>query len=86
MNYGHVYILKEALEKTASTDKRKVNEALHAMDLTTGAALWFPGKRIKFEESGRIVGAPIVIVQWQEGVPKVVYPLDIATAKLNWGA
>jgi branched-chain amino acid transport system substrate-binding protein len=86
MNYGHVYILKEALEKTASTDKRKVNEALHAMDLTTGAALWFAGKRIKFEESGRIVGAPIVIVQWQEGVPKVVYPLDIATAKLNWGA
>jgi branched-chain amino acid transport system substrate-binding protein len=56
------------------------------MDLTTGAALWFAGKRIKFEESGRIVGAPIVIVQWQEGVPKVVYPLDIATAKLNWGA
>jgi branched-chain amino acid transport system substrate-binding protein len=86
MNYGHVYILKEALESTASTDKQKINQALHAMDLTTGPAMWFPGKRIKFEESGRIIGAPIVIVQWQGGVPRVVFPLDIATAKLNWGA
>jgi len=25
-------------------------------------------------------------VQWQGGVPRVVFPLDIATAKLNWGS
>lgn len=85
MNYGHVWILKEAVEQAGSADRHKVNDTLHALDLTTGPALLFPGKRIKFQENGRLLGASIVIVQWQGGVPKVVYPTDIAVAAPVWG-
>jgi branched-chain amino acid transport system substrate-binding protein len=86
MNYGHVWILKEAIEQAGSAERHKVNDALHAMDMTSGPALLFPGKRIKFEANGRLAGAPIVMVQWQDGTPKSVYPQDIALSKPSWSA
>ena len=86
MNYGHIWILKEAIERAGSAERHKVNDTLHAMDMTTGPALLFPGKRIKFEANGRLAGAPIVMVQWQDGAPKSVYPQDIALSKPLWSA
>lgn len=83
-NYGHIWILKEAAEMAASADPVKINDALHRMDLTTGPAKFFPGGRIKFAENGRREDAPLVIVQWQKGVPVTVYPPDAATAKPVW--
>jgi len=84
-NYGHMWLLKEAMETAKSADRRKVNEALHGMDLTTGpGAQTFPGGRVKFDANGRRVGAPLVIVQWQNGEPITVYPPEAAFAKPFW--
>ena len=84
-NYGHMWLLKEAIEQAGSPDRRKVREALHTMDLTTGpAAKTFPGGHIKFDDAGRRVGAPLVIVQWQNGVPVTVYPPEAAFAQPVW--
>ncbi len=82
--YGHVWILKDALEKAGKADKVKVAEAIHTMEFDSGpTAIAFPGK-VKFDQTGRRVGAPLVIVQWQNGVPVTVYPIDRATAKAKW--
>ena len=63
---------------------RKVAEEIHKMDLKSGpAADAFPGA-VKFDENGRRVGAPLVIVQWQNGVPVSIYPTDRALAKAKW--
>lgn len=83
-NYGHVWLIKEAIERAGSADRHKVNEALHAMDITGGAAQYFPGNRVKFDENGRRVGAALVIAQWQNGEPVTVYPADLALAKPVW--
>lgn len=84
-NYGHMWLLKEAMEQARSADRRKVREALHTMDLTTGPdATTFPGERIQFNDAGRRIGAPLVIVQWQNGVPVTVYPPEAAFAKPIW--
>jgi branched-chain amino acid transport system substrate-binding protein len=83
-NYGHVWILKEAMEAAGSCDKAKVSESLHKIDLTTGPATLFPGNRIKFDEKGRRVGADIVVVQWQDGEPRLIYPADVAAAPVKW--
>lgn len=84
-NYGHMWLLKEAVEQAGSADRRRVSQALHAMDLTTGpAAQTFPGGRIRFDENGRRVGAPLVIVQWQNGEPVTVYPPEAAFSKPVW--
>jgi branched-chain amino acid transport system substrate-binding protein len=83
-NYGHVWIFKEAMEAAGSCDKAKVSEALHKIDLKTGPATLFPGGRIKFDEKGRRVDADIVVVQWQDGEPKLVYPAAVAAAPAKW--
>ena len=82
--YGDMWIFKEALEKAGVADRKKVAEAIRKMDTTTGPANYFPGGRLRFDEKGRRVGADIVLLQWQNGVPVPVYPADIATSKLVW--
>ncbi len=82
--YGDMMIFKEALEKAGAADRRKVAEAIRTMDTTTGPAHYFPGNRIKFDENGRRVGADVVIVQWQNGVPLTVYPPTSAVAEPIW--
>jgi branched-chain amino acid transport system substrate-binding protein len=54
------------------------------MDTTEGPARFFPGGRLKFEDNGRRSGAALLIVQWQNGEPKVVYPAASAMAKPVW--
>lgn len=82
--YGDMWIFKEALEKAGTADRKKVAEAIRQMDTTTGPANYFPGGRLRFDEKGRRVGADIVLLQWQNGIPVPVYPADLATSSLKW--
>ena len=82
--YAHVMILKEVLERTASTDRRKVGEMLHKIDLKDGPAKLFPDGRVKYDDNGRRVGAELCIVQWQKGRPVAVHPESIAVSKAIW--
>ncbi len=82
--YGDMWILKEALERAGVADKIKVAEEIRKLDLKDGpAANAFPGG-VKFDEKGRRLNAPIVIVQWQNGAPVTVYPTDRALSKPVW--
>ncbi len=82
--YGDMWILKEALERAGAADKAKVAEQMRKMELKEGpAALAFPGG-VKFDEKGRRMNAPLVIVQWQKGVPVTVAPVERALAKPYW--
>ena len=82
--YGDMWIFKEALEKAASTDRRKVAEEIRRMDTREGPAKFFPGGRVKFDEAGRRVDADLAIVQWQDGVPVTIYPPASALAQPIW--
>ncbi|WP_428535207.1 ABC transporter substrate-binding protein [Rhodopila sp.] len=82
--YVHVLILKEALERTGVADRHKVNEAIHALDMTTGPALFFPDGHLKYDAAGRRVGAKLCVVQWRDAKPVPVYPASIATREVLW--
>ena len=83
--YGDILIFKAALEAAGKADREAVATALHAMNLTGGAANYFPGNgRLKFEENGRREGASLLIVQWQKGVPITVYPAKDALSPPIW--
>ena len=84
--YVHVLILKEALERAGAADREKVNAAIHAMDMTDGPALFFPGHHLQYDAQGRRIGAKMVMVQWQNGRPVTVFPPDVATAEAKWKA
>ena len=57
-------------------------DAFRTMD--GGPAKYYPGGQLKFDEKGRRVGAGVVIVQWQNGVPVTVYPSDLAQSSPFW--
>jgi branched-chain amino acid transport system substrate-binding protein len=82
--YGDMLIFRAALEAAGKADRAAVATALRAMDLATGPALFFPGGRVKFDANGRRVGAALLIVQWQKGVPVTVYPPKDAVAAPVW--
>ena len=82
--YGHVMIVRWALEKAGVANREKVNEAIHAMNTATGPAQYFPGKPLRFDAKGRRVGAPLVMVQWQNGVPESIAPAEYAAATAVW--
>lgn len=59
-------------------------ETLHQIEITGEAAQAFPGHRVRFNEKGRIINAPLLIAQWQNGEPKTVFPEENAFAKPVW--
>jgi branched-chain amino acid transport system substrate-binding protein len=82
--YAHVMIFREALERGASAERRKVAATLRAIDITDGPALLFPDGRLAYDEKGRRKGAKISIVQYQNSKPVLVYPEAMATSPAVW--
>jgi branched-chain amino acid transport system substrate-binding protein len=82
--YGDMWIMRDALQKAGRADRRAVAEALRTIDITDGAALYYPGRRIKFNANGLRETAGPMVVQWQNNKPVTVYPKDSAVAELFW--
>ena len=82
--YGDMWIFKDAMEAAKSPDRRKVADAIRAMDSTEGAAKFFPGGRLKFNDKGQRIGTETVILQWRDGKPVPVYPADVAVTTAFW--
>ncbi len=81
--YGDIWILKEAMEQSKSADPKKVAAAMRSMD-GGAAGKYFPGGKLKFDPNGRRAGAELVILQWQNGEPRPIYPTSLATTKASW--
>lgn len=82
--YGDMWLFKQALEDAGKADKKAVAEAMRKMDTTEGPAKFYPGGHIKFDEAGHNVNAKLIIVQWQGGEPKPIYPPESALAEPIW--
>ena len=78
--YGHVYLLKEAVERAGSIDRTKVAGALHTMKIESGPAAMALNGPVAFDAKGVRVNPPALLLQWQNGVPLAVYPPDVALA------
>jgi branched-chain amino acid transport system substrate-binding protein len=73
-----VYVWKDAFARANSLDKEKLREALIKTDLET-----FYG-HVKFAEDGSNPGKEIILRQIQHGKYNVVWPANVAAAKLNY--
>lgn len=82
--YSEIWIIKEAMEKAGSADPKKVRDALASLHITKPPPTAFNGSEIKFDEHGQNPLAPPFIVQWQNGVPVLVTPAEVAVAPLKW--
>jgi len=82
--FGHIWLLKEALELAETVDSVAVKDALHSMDINEGASDFFAGGRVRFDETGKRRDAEILVIQWQNGEPRTVYPASAAMGEIIW--
>ncbi|MDE1568981.1 ABC transporter substrate-binding protein [Aquabacter sediminis] len=80
--YGDMWLIKDALEQSGKADKEAVANALRTMD--GGPSKYYPGGILKFDDKGRRIGAGVVVVQWQNGIPVTVFPEALAVAPPFW--
>jgi branched-chain amino acid transport system substrate-binding protein len=76
--YQVVYVLKDALERAASTDRDRVRDALARTNLADHI---LTQDAIKFDDTGENVNASPALIQVQGGRPVVVGPARYAEAK-----
>lgn len=72
-----VLVFADAFERAGSLEKDAVREALSETDLMT-----FFGA-VRFDETGKNIAKPMVLLQVQDGDYKVVYPREAAEAELR---
>jgi branched-chain amino acid transport system substrate-binding protein len=84
MTYADMLIFKDALERAGVAERHKVAEAIRAIDLHDGPALFYPGHHLRFDQMGRRMDAQLAIIQWQGGKVVTIHPEDIALAAPLW--
>jgi branched-chain amino acid transport system substrate-binding protein len=76
--YTAAQVLRDALERAATTDGPKLRDAIAATSLTDHI---LPQAEIRFDETGQNVNAVPIVYQWQGKAIRIVWPADQADAK-----
>ncbi|MGE5553070.1 MAG: ABC transporter substrate-binding protein [Betaproteobacteria bacterium] len=85
--YTAVRLIAEAVNQAKSADPLKVRDALSKMDFTKGSygQLMQPGS-VDFDNNGWNSGVHPVMIQWQDGKPRTVFPEADASRPVDYKA
>ena len=89
LGFGWILVptVSAILERAGSTDPDIIRKTAHEMDISNVAETQYtPKQGMAFQENGRIAKKyqDVVVVQWQGGVPKTVFPKELAVASPIW--
>jgi branched-chain amino acid transport system substrate-binding protein len=79
--YQTLFVLEEAIEQAKSTDRDKINDALHAIKIEPGPLMVMPYEKIEFDKTGQNPHARELILQVRGGEPVTVWPEKYASSK-----
>ena len=79
-----IYTYAQALEAAGTSDPQKVAQVLHKKDFTGYPFTGLPGGDTDFNAAGYNAKTHPIMVQWQDGELKTVWPKSDATAKAIW--
>jgi branched-chain amino acid transport system substrate-binding protein len=82
--YGDVWLIKDAIERAGSAEPDAVMKALRSTNTTDGPAAFYLGDRLAFDENGRRLDGAVGLVQWQAGLPYLIWPAKIALKEPLW--
>jgi len=82
-SYGAMQVFEAAIKKVGSTDREKIRDAIAGLEVLT---IFGP---YKVDDKGVQVAKKALLVQWQKGERKVIWPEDIAPDRIvlpmpNW--
>lgn len=82
--YAYTWLVAEAMEKTASSDPAKIRDYLASTEFggSTYGGFMQPGK-VKFDDKGWNNSVHPVMIQWQNGKPRTIYPAQDASVKVQ---
>jgi branched-chain amino acid transport system substrate-binding protein len=81
--YMSTMVLRDALERAASTDRKKLRDALAQTEIC-GEKNLLPYDCIKFDDSGQSPQGQLTILQIQKGTFVSIWPEAIAAQKVIW--
>jgi len=81
LSYQTLFVLKEAIEQAKSTDRDKINDALHAIKIGPGPLMVMPFTGIEFDQTGQNPHARELMLQVREGALVTVWPEKFASQK-----
>lgn len=76
-------VLADAINRAGSTDPEKIRAALAATDLKPDQLI-MPWDGVKFDSNGQNQLTKGIFIQALDGTPRLVWPADMADAKLVW--
>ena len=79
--YQTAWVLKEAIEQAKSTEREKINDALHRVKIEPGPLMVMPFEKIEFDQTGQNPYARELILQVREGQLVTVWPEKYASQK-----
>lgn len=79
--FSGTFVLADALERAASTDPEKIREALATTKITDGYATIIPWDTLEFDEKGQMQHTSMLVVQYQDGERRSVWPPEVAAVK-----
>ena len=79
-SYVAAWVIKEAIEEAKSDKSTDIAAALRTIKIDSSPASFMPGGKVSFDVKGLSPAFPI-LVQWQDGVPKTVWPENVQVVK-----
>ena len=86
-SYDDVYIIADAIKRAGSTDPDKMVDAMEKTDMVgTIGRLQFYGEKDKFTHALKYGKdyVPGLVVQWQDGKQKAIWPASVANTKMSF--
>ena len=80
--YNCYSLLFQAIDIAQSDDPDAIAQALRDTEFTEKVNIQ-PGK-VKFDETGRNIYAYSIMMQWQDGKPRTIFPAEVASDELMW--
>jgi branched-chain amino acid transport system substrate-binding protein len=81
--YQGMWVVKDAIEKAASTDREAIRNAMANLDIQPGPDLYMPYDYIRFNEKGLNTGGGFIFIQIQDGKTVTVFPEKYASKKID---
>lgn len=82
--YSAMWVIAHAIEKAASADPQKIRDALASLQLKEGdKGNIMPGGNMEFDQTGWNKNVHPVMIQWQDGIPKTIFPKEDAKASFK---
>lgn len=82
--YQSLLVARDALERSGSTDRRRLRDSIASTDMKHGRNMVLPSERIMFNHEGQNKYARLYIVQIQDGEYIPVWPGEYASGRIKY--